>query len=149
MKLSNRDPKFNKVFKDKSVERIRQQFNKSGVISERGVARRPARVVRCQEGSGTEPCGRERSKGKVASCAWAEQRRPERLVERAPRGPCAARNAMPRGSGLALRAQLDGKGCKPGCLCCPVLVRPMINRCVTSTGCDVPEGAKLPDDDGT
>jgi hypothetical protein len=31
MKLSNRDPKFNKVFKDKSVERIRQQFNKSGV----------------------------------------------------------------------------------------------------------------------
>ena len=47
------------------------------------------------------------------------------------------------------RAHLDGKGCKPGCLCCPVLVRPMINRCVTSTGCDVPEGAKLPDDDGT
>ena len=50
---------------------------------------------------------------------------------------------------MRARAHLDGKGCKPGCLCCPVLVRPMINRCVTSTGCDVPEGAKLPDDDGT
>ena len=70
----------------------------------------------------------------------------------AARGPNNAgpnRPDMPRGPGLALRAQLDGKGCKPGCLCCPVLVRPMINRCVTSTGCDVPEGAKLPDDDGT
>ena len=54
---------------------------------------------------------------------------------------------MPRGPGLALRAQLEGKGCKPGCLCCPVIVRPMVNRCVTSTGCDVPEGAKLQDDD--
>ena len=63
-----------------------------------------------------------------------------------------ARIDMPRALRLAAlraRAHLDGKGCKPGCLCCPVLVRPMINRCVTSTGCDVPEGAKLPDDDGT
>lgn len=66
---------------------------------------------------------------------WAEQRRPE--------STCRADQA------LRARAHLDGKGCKPGCLCCPVLVRPMINRCVTSTGCDVPEGAKLPDDDGT